>query len=170
MAEPFVVESVADAEAAFARALRWVRRHQRSCSGWSPSSRGVPCREHAGDDAVGADPEIGLLRRWHDRAPDPWLRPAPGIGLWAGRLLLGLPLGLQGAVLVAVVSSSRTALVTDVSLNPAVIVLALALGLGVTLLAAWGPAAEAARVSARWKPSGQSRSPRGGHGADCAGS
>ena len=75
----------------------------------------------------------------------------------------------MGAVLVAVVSSSRTALVTDVSLNPAVIVLALALGLGVTLLAAWGPAAEAAR-SARWKPSARAARPGVDHGADCAGS
>ena len=74
-----------------------------------------------------------------------------------------------GAILVAVVASSRTALVTDVSLNPAVIVLALALGLGVTLLAAWGPAAEAAR-SARWRPSGRSRPPGAAHGAGCAGS
>jgi putative ABC transport system permease protein len=149
MAEPFVVESVADAEAAFARAQ----------SGFA----GIAFL--LGLVALGAGAflvantlamtlsertrEIGLLRAAGTTGRQVrGLVVRQGLAIGLAGSLLGLPLGLAvGAVLVAVVSSSRTALVTDISLNPAVIVLALALGLGVTLLAAWGPAAEAARVS-----------------------
>ena len=149
MTEPFVVETVADAEAAFERAQ----------SGFA----GIAFL--LGLVALGAGAflvantlamtlsersrEIGLLR-----AAGTTGRQVRGLvirqGLALGLLgsLLGLPLGLAvGAVLVSAVGSSRTALVADITLNPALLGLSLILGVGVTLLASWAPAAEAARMS-----------------------
>ena len=171
MAEPFVVETVADAEEAFARAQ----------SGFA----GIAFL--LGLVALGAGAflvantlamtlsertrEIGLLRAAGTTGRQVrGLVVRQGLAIGLAGSLLGLPLGLAiGAIIVSAVSSSRTALVTDVALNPAVMALTLFLGVGVTLLAAWAPAAEAARVSPL-EALRQGRSRGAVRGAGCAGS
>ncbi len=74
------------------------------------------------------------------------LRQALAIGLAGSLVGIGLGIGLA-ALMIGFLSSTRAALVEGLPLPPGGLIVAVALGLGVTLLAAVGPAVRAARLA-----------------------
>ncbi|MEX0630169.1 MAG: FtsX-like permease family protein [Chloroflexota bacterium] len=149
LTEPFVVETVADAEAAFARAQAGFAGIAFLLGLVALSAGAFLVANTLAMTLSERTREIGLLR-----AAGTTGRQVRGLVIRQGLALgllgsaLGLPIGIGiGAILVNIVAGPRTALVVDLTLSPAVLAFSFGLGLGVTLLAAWVPAAEAARVS-----------------------
>lgn len=149
LTEPYVVETVEDAEAAFGRA-------QAGFAGIAflfglvaltagaflvANTLAMTLSERAR--------EMGLLRAaGTTTAQVRGLVIRQGLVLGSVGSILGLPLGIGiGALLVNTVAGQRAALVSDLSIKPGALALAFGLGLAVTLVATWIPAAEAARVS-----------------------
>ncbi len=94
MAEPFVVETVADAEDGLRARAVGLCRHRVPAGLGRARSRRVPCRQHAGHDAVGADPrDRSPASRGHDRPTGARAGRAPGPGHRAGRLAAGAAVG-----------------------------------------------------------------------------
>ncbi|MGH2483649.1 MAG: ABC transporter permease, partial [Candidatus Limnocylindria bacterium] len=146
---PFVVETVADAEAAFARAQAGFAGIAFLLGLVALSAGAFLVANTLAMTLSERTREIGLLR-----AAGTTGRQVRGLVIRQGLALgllgsaLGLPIGIGiGAILVNIVAGTRAALVVDLTLSPAVLAFSFGLGLGVTLLAAWVPAAEAARVS-----------------------
>jgi putative ABC transport system permease protein len=149
LTEPFVVETVADATAAFERAQAGFAGIAFLLGLVALAAGAFLVANTLAMTLSERTREIGLLR-----AAGTTGRQVRGLVIRQGLVLglvgalLGLPLGVAvGALIVTAVAGSRTALVSDISLNPAALALAFGLGFGVTLLAAWAPAAEAARIS-----------------------
>ncbi|HEY7738744.1 MAG TPA: FtsX-like permease family protein [Candidatus Limnocylindria bacterium] len=149
LTEPFVLETVADATAAFERAQAGFSGIAFLLGLIALVAGGFLVANTLVMTLAERTREVGLLR-----AAGATGRQVRGLVLRQGVALgvigasLGLVLGIGiGAILVRVLAVSRAAMVDALSLSPGVIVFAFVLGLVVTILAAWFPAAEAARVS-----------------------
>ncbi|MGH2489347.1 MAG: ABC transporter permease, partial [Candidatus Limnocylindria bacterium] len=148
LTEPFVVETVADAEAAFGRAQAGFAGIAFLLGLVALSAGAFLVANTLAMTLAERTREIGLLRAAGTTgAQVRGLVIRQGLALGLIGSALGMPIGVGiGALLVNAVASARAALVVDLALNPAVPAFAFGLGLAVTLLAAWVPAAEAARV------------------------
>ncbi len=149
LTEPFTVETVADAAAAFGRAQAGFSGIAFLLGLVALSAAAFLVANTLTMTLTERTREIGLLR-----AAGATSRQIRGLVLRQGLALgvvgslLGLPLGIGlGAFLVNAVASQRAALVTDLRLDPLSLVFAFGLGLAVTVVAASVPAFEAARVS-----------------------
>ena len=149
MREPFVVETVADAAAAFERAQAGFAGIAFLLGLVALSAGAFLVANTLAMTLSERSREVGLLRAAGATGGQVrGLVLRQGLALGLAGAALGVPLGVGvGAVLVTAVSGSRAALVSDIGLNPAALALAFGLGLGVTLLASWVPAVEAARIS-----------------------
>ncbi len=149
LAEPFVVETVADAEAAFGRAQAGFAGIAFLLGLVALSAGGFLVANTLAMTLSERTREIGLLRAagtTGSQVRGLVIRQGLGLGLIGSAL--GLPIGIGiGALLVSAVAGTGAALVVDLAFNPAILAFAFGLGLVVTTLAAWVPAAEAARVS-----------------------
>ena len=149
LTEPFVVETVADAEAAFGRAQAGFAGIAFLLGLVALSAGAFLVANTLAMTLSERTREIGLLR-----AAGTTGRQVRGLVLRQGLALgligsaLGLPIGIGiAAVIIAVVARTRVALVGELGLNPLALAFAFGLGAVVTLLASWIPAAEASRVS-----------------------
>lgn len=147
--EPFVVETVADAAAAFERAQAGFAGIAFLLALVALSAGAFLVANTLAMTLSERTREIGLLRAAGATGGQVrGLVLRQGVALGLAGAALGLPIGVGiGALLVTAVGGSRAALVSDIALNPAALALAFGLGVGVTLLASWVPAAEAARIS-----------------------
>ncbi|HEY7451446.1 MAG TPA: FtsX-like permease family protein [Candidatus Limnocylindria bacterium] len=161
LGEPFVLETVADATAAFERAQAGFSGIAFLLGLVALAAGGFLVANTLAMTLAERVREVGLLR-----AAGATSRQVRGLVLRQGIALgvigsaLGLVLGIGiGAVLVRVLAASRAAMVDELTLSPGVILFAFGLGVVVTILAAWYPAAEAARVSPleAVRPTGRSR-------------
>lgn len=149
LAEPFVVESVNDAVVAFEAAQAGFSGIAFLLGLVALLAGGFLVANTLVMTLAERTREIGLLRAAGATSRQVrGLVLRQGVALGVGGAGVGLALGLGlGALLVQALSASRAALVEGISLNPAVAGFAFLLGVGVTVLAAWYPAAEGARVS-----------------------
>lgn len=149
LTEPFVVETVADAEAAFGRAQAGFAGIAFLLGLVALSAGGFLVANTLAMTLSERTREIGLLRAagtTGGQVRGLVIRQGLALGLIGSAI--GVPVGIGvGALLVNAVAGARAALVVDLALNPAILALAFGLGLVVTILAAFVPAAEAARVS-----------------------
>jgi putative ABC transport system permease protein len=149
MDEPFVVETVEDAAAAFERVQAGFAGIAFLLGLVALSAGAFLVANTLAMTLTERTREIGLLR-----AAGATGRQVRGLVLRQGLALgvagsaLGVPLGLAiGAFLISTVSDAGAALVSDLRVHVPSLVLAFGLGLGVTVLASWVPAADAARIS-----------------------
>ena len=149
LTEPFVLETVADATAAFERAQAGFAGIAFLLGLVALAAGGFLVANTLVMTLAERTREVGLLR-----AAGATGRQVRGLVLRQGVALgfagagLGVLLGIAiGAILVRVLAVVGAAMVDEPSLSPGVIGFAFALGFVVTIIAAWFPAAEAARVS-----------------------
>jgi putative ABC transport system permease protein len=161
LTEPFVLETVADATAAFERAQAGFSGIAFLLGLVALASGGFLVANTLAMTLAERTREVGLLRAAGATACQVRglvLRQGVALGILGAGLGVLLGVGI-GTILVRVLAASRAALVDDLGLAPGVLLLAFGLGLAVTVIAAWYPAAEAARVSPleAVRPTGQSR-------------
>jgi putative ABC transport system permease protein len=149
MAEPFVVETVEDAAAAFERVQAGFSGIAFLLGLVALSAGAFLVANTLAMTLTERTREIGLLRAAGATGRQVrGLVLRQGVALGVGGSALGVPVGLAiGAFLVTTVSDSGAALVTDLRIHVPSLTVAFALGLGITLLASWVPSAEAARIS-----------------------
>jgi putative ABC transport system permease protein len=149
LTEPFVVENVDDAAAAFEAAQAGFSGIAFLLGLVALLAGGFLVANTLVMTLAERTREIGLLRAAGATGRQVrGLVLRQGLALGVGGAIVGIAMGIAlGALFVRVLSSTHAALVEGLSLNPAVIGFAFLLGVGVTVLAAWYPAAEGARVS-----------------------
>jgi putative ABC transport system permease protein len=149
MDEPFVVETVEDAAAAFERVQAGFAGIAFLLGLVALSAGAFLVANTLAMTLTERTREIGLLRAAGATGGQVrGLVLRQGLALGVAGSALGVPLGLAiGAFLISTVSDAGAALVSDLRVHVPSLVVAFGLGLGVTILASWVPAADAARIS-----------------------
>jgi putative ABC transport system permease protein len=149
MAEPFVVETVDDAAAAFERVQAGFAGIAFLLGLVALTAGAFLVANTLAMTLTERTREIGLLRAAGATGRQVrGLVLRQGLALGSAGSVLGLPIGLAiGAFLINTVSDAGAVPVTELRIHLPSLAMAFALGLGVTLLASWVPSADAARIS-----------------------